>query len=435
MPNICFLGAGSGFTRPLATDVMQVPALGRGQFRLVDTDAERLELSAAVVRRVAEKVGEGRWNVVATTDRRQALPGADFVVNCIEVSGTATVRSDNDIPLKYGVSQCIGDTIGPGGLMKALRTVPVWLDVLRDCETLCPDAWVLNYTNPMSILCLAAARASQMRVVGLCHSVQGTSRQLAEYAGVPYEELEWECAGINHLSWFTKLRHGGRDLYPALRQKVAATRALWEKDPVRFDMMEHFGAFVTESSGHFSEYLPYYRKRPALLQRYCRERYLGQESFYADCWPTWRQECDDWRRRVLAGQEELQTERSLEYASYIMEARCTNRPYIIHGNVPNDGLINNLPADGVVEVASVVDRNGIHPTRFGRLPAQLAALCDANMRMFDLAVTAILEGSRAAAEHALMLDPLTAAVCSPAEVRQMFAQLYEAQRAYVPELK
>jgi alpha-galactosidase len=435
MLNICFLGAGSGFTRPLATDVMQVPALGRGQFRLVDTDAERLELSAAVVRRVAEKVGEGRWNVVATTDRRQALPGADFVVNCIEVSGTATVRSDNDIPLKYGVSQCIGDTIGPGGLMKALRTVPVWLDVLRDCETLCPDAWVLNYTNPMSILCLAAARASRMRVVGLCHSVQGTSRQLAEYAGVPYEELEWECAGINHLSWFTKLRHGGRDLYPALRQKVAATRALWEKDPVRFDMMEHFGAFVTESSGHFSEYLPYYRKRPALLQRYCRERYLGQESFYADCWPTWRQECDDWRRRVLAGQEELQTERSLEYASYIMEARCTNRPYIIHGNVPNDGLINNLPADGVVEVASVVDRNGIHPTRFGRLPAQLAALCDANMRMFDLAVTAILEGSRAAAEHALMLDPLTAAVCSPAEVRQMFAQLYEAQRAYVPELK
>ncbi len=434
MPNICFLGAGSGFTRYLAVDVMQVPEIGGGEFRLVDIDGERLALSAGVVRKVAERVGGGRWTVTATADRRAALRGADYVINCIEVSGTATVRLDNDIPLKYGISQCIGDTIGPGGLMKALRTVPVWLEVLRDCEELCPAAWVLNYTNPMSVLCLAAARASRMRVVGLCHSVQGSSRQLAEYAGVPYEELEWRCGGINHMSWFVHLAHRGQDLYPLLRRRVQESRELWERDPVRFDVMLHFGAFVTESSGHFSEYVPYYRKRRELIDRYCRPGYLGGESFYADNWPTWRRECDEWRRRVLAGQEELRTERSPEYASYIIHARETHTPSVIHGNVPNTGLIENLPQDGCVEVACLVDRHGIHPTHFGRLPSQLAALCAANMHVFDLTVQAILERSREKAIHALTLDPLTAAVCSPAEARALALELFEAERDFIPTL-
>lgn len=433
MANICFLGAGSGFSRPLATDVMQAPGIPAGEFRLVDTDAGRLELSAAVVGKVAEQFGR-RWRVTATADRRQALPGSDYVINCIEVSGLDTVRPDNDIPLKYGVSQCIGDTIGPGGLMKALRTVPVWLDVLHDCERLCPKAWVLNYTNPMSILCLAARRASTMQVVGLCHSVQSTSQQLADYAGVPYAELEWECGGINHMAWFTRLRHKRRDLYPILRQKAQNEGELWEKDPVRFDIMLHFGAFVTESSGHFSEYVPYYRKRRDLLERYCRAGYLGQEGFYADNWPKWRQELDAWRRRIIAGQEELQTERSREYASYIIEARETGLPFVIHGNVANRGLIDNLPPDGCVEVACRVDRTGIHPTPFGPLPPQLAALCRANMAMFDLAATAAVERSREAAIHALLLDPLTAAVCSPAEIRQMAEELFAAQREYIPDL-
>lgn len=435
MPNICFLGAGSFFTRHLATDVMQVPAIGHGEFRLVDIDAERLELSARFVQRIADLVGNGRWTVSATTDRRQALPGSDYVINCIEVAGTETVRHDNDIPLKYGVSQCIGDTIGPGGLFKALRTVPVWIDVLKDCEELCSAAWVLNYTNPMSIMCLAARRASAMNVVGLCHSVQGSSKQLAEYAGVSLDELEWHCGGINHMAWFTTLRHQGRDLYPELCRKVQEDRELYEKDPIRFDIMRHFGAFVTESSGHFSEYVPYYRKRRALLDQYCRAEFLGQESFYADAWPKWRQESDDWRRRVLEGDQEFTTERSVEYASRIIEARATNVPYVIHGTVPNDGLIDNLLADGVVEVACVVKRTGIYPTRFGPLPGQLAALCRANMSMFDLAATAAVERSREAAIHALMVDPLTAAVCSPAEIRQMFEEMYEAERAYLPGLK
>lgn len=435
MPNICFLGAGSGFTTPLSTDVMQVDAIGGGEFRLVDIDSRRLKLAYGVVSRIADRLGRGRWSVSATTDRRAALRDADYVINCIEVSGIETVRLDNDIPLKYGISQCIGDTIGPGGLMKALRTAPVWLDVLRDCEELCPAALVLNYTNPMSILCLVAQQQSRMQVVGLCHSVQHTSRQLADYLNIPYEELAWQCAGINHMAWFTQLTHRGRDLYPELKARAAAEESLWEQDPVRFDLMQHCGAFVTESSGHMSEYVPYYRKRPDLRERYCRERYLGEDSFYADNWPTWRAECDEKRQRLIDGTEPLATERTTEYASYIIESHLAGRPYTIHGNVANRGLIDNLPADGCVEVACVVDQHGVQPQPFGPLPPQLAALCRSNMAMFELAAAALTERSRDAAIHALMLDPLTAAVCSPAEIRAMTDELLAAQAAYVPELK
>ncbi|MBN2445671.1 MAG: alpha-galactosidase [Phycisphaerae bacterium] len=434
MPNICFLGAGSGFTGPLATDVMQAAAIGGGEFRLVDIDADRLKLSHDSVRKIAETVGGDRWTVRATTDRREVLPGCDYIINCIEVCGVETVQLDHTIPAKYGVSQCIGDTIGPGGLMKALRTVPVWLEVLHDCEQLCPDAWVLNYTNPMSMMCLAAWRASSMRVVGLCHSVQHTSKQLAEYLEIPYEELDWQCGGINHMSWFTRLRRNGRDLYPELKRRVHDSRELWAKDAVRFDLMQHLGAFVTESSGHMSEYVPYYRKRPALLEEFCNEGYGGQDGFYARNWPTWRSECDDKRRRVLAGEEELKTERSHEFASFIIEAHQMNNPFVLHGTMPNHGLIDNLPSDGCVEVPCLVNRTGIHPTRFGPLPPHLAGLCRSNMSMFDVAVTAILERSREAAIHALMLDPLTAAACSLAEIRAMGEELIAAQADYIPEL-
>ncbi len=439
MPNISFLGAGSGFIEPLAADLMQVANLDGSSFRLVDIDEERLELSLKIAELINQKIKDQNsrrgWKISATTDRRKGLRGADYVINCIEVSGLKCVRADNDIPLKYGVSQCIGDTIGPGGLFKALRTIPVWLDVLKDCEKLCPQALVLNYTNPMNMLCLAAARRSRMRVVGLCHSVQGSSRQLADYTGVPYAEMEWRCGGINHMAWFTTLRHRGRDLYPGLCERVQKDRKLYEKDPVRFDMLLHFGAFVTESSGHFSEYVPYYRKRPELIKKYCRDGYLGLESFYADNWPKWRQATDQRRRQIVAGKEEVRTQRGLEFASYIIDACETDVPFVIHGNVPNGGLIENLPAGACVEVACLVNRTGVHPTRFGALPPQLAALCASNVAMFDLGVTAAIERSKEAAIHALMLDPLTAAVCSPAEIRRMFGRLYEAQREWVPELK
>ena len=271
---VVFLGAGSGFLERLFIDILQIPGADSGEIALVDIDSERLGLARQLCEKIVE-LKSVNWTVTASTDRRELLGGADYIINCIEVSGVQCVRFDNDIPAAYGVDQCIGDTIGPGGLFKSLRTVPVFLDVLEDVESLCPDAWVLNYTNPMSIMCLAAAMASEAKVAGLCHSVQGSSRKLAEYTGVPYDQLKWNCAGINHMAWFTELSHNGQDLYPELIEKVQSDAELWEKDPVRFDMMLHFGAFVTESSGHHSEYVPYYRKRPELIEKYCREKYLG----------------------------------------------------------------------------------------------------------------------------------------------------------------
>ena len=429
---VVFLGAGSGFLEHLAKDVMQIPGADEGEFALVDIDAERLALAGPLVELIAEKLGRTRWRVTAAAERPEVLAGADSIINCIEVSGVGCVRFDNDIPAKYGVTQCIGDTIGPGGLFKALRTVPVFLEVLADVERLCPEAWVLNYTNPMSMMCLAASRASAAKVVGLCHSVQGASHALARWSEVPYHEVKWTCAGINHLAWFTELSHNGRDLYPALKEKARTDREFAENDLVRFDLMEHFGYYCTESSGHDSEYLPYYRKRPDLLAKYCREDYKGASSFYADNWPKWRKRCDQRRRDILAGKQQPKLERSWEYASGIIEAMETNEPLIIYGSVPNRGLIDNLPGDGVVEVACVVNRNGVIPTRYGRLPAQCAALCDWNMRMFDLAAEACIHKSRELAAQALMLDPLTAAVCCPAEIKQMTEELFEAEKEFLP---
>ncbi len=304
MVQITFLGAGSTvFARQLMTDILLVEGLDEGCFALVDIDPVRLDLAQQIAERLIAHSSK-HWSVRASTERRDVLAGSDFLINTIEVAGLANVRHDFDLPMKYGINQCIGDTIGPGGIFKALRTGPAWLDILRDAEQLCPDAWVLNYTNPMSILTLAALTGTSMRTVGLCHSVQATSKRLAEYLDVPYAELEWRCAGINHNAWFTQLRHHGHDLYPRLRQR-AQVAELYEQDPVRFEVMLHFGAFVTESSGHFSEYVPYFRKRPEFIERYCRDGYLGGTGFYADNWPTWRANNDASIRDMLAGTREL----------------------------------------------------------------------------------------------------------------------------------
>ncbi|MBE3099288.1 MAG: alpha-glucosidase/alpha-galactosidase [Planctomycetes bacterium] len=432
MVRIVMLGAGSAFTHSLSGDIMQTEGLEGGELCLVDTDARRLRLAEGLVRRIAEVLGKDKaWTIRATTDRRKVLEGADFVISTIEVSGTETVRIDNDIPLEYGVSQCIGDTIGPGGIFKAMRTVPVWLEVLRDVGRMAPNAYILNYTNPMSIMTHAAMLVTGQPVVGLCHSVQGSSRQLAEYVGVPYEELTWQCAGLNHMAWFTRYEHKGRDLYPVLKRKVVRDKALWEKDPVRFDFMLHFGYFVTESSGHFSEYVPYYRKRKELRKKYCREKYLGGDSFYADEWPGWRRAADDRRRRIMQGKEKLQVRRSYEYASSIIQAIVTDKPFVFHGSTWNTGLITNLPFDGVVEVPVLVDRTGYNPCHFGPLPEPCAALNRQHMAVNKLAAEACLEGDRQKALHALLLDPLTAAVCSPAEIKEMFERMFKAEKKFL----
>jgi alpha-galactosidase len=440
---VTMLGAGSGFTPRLVNDLLLTPGNRGGEIALVDIDRSRLSAMKGVIEKlIAQNKAKG-WKVTASPERRTVLKGTDYIVNCIEVSGLECVRHDNDIPARYGIDQCIGDTIGPGGLFKGLRTIPVWLDVLRDAEKLCPQAIVLNYTNPMGMLCDAAARTSSLPVVGLCHSVQGTGHLLAQRAGVPYNEMEWECAGINHLAWFVKLRHQGRDLYPDLMKKARADLAGKPADPedikdlVRKDMMIHFGAFITESSGHLSEYLPYYRKRKDLIEKYCRDRYDGESSFYANNWPTWRADSDKQRADMLKGKGQLGWDRSWEYASWIIEARekdCTTR---IHGNVMNcrDGagpLISNLPHDGCVEVSCMVDANGIQPTRFGALPPQMAAISGSNMPMISLAAESAIARSKEMAIHALLLDPLTSSVLSPAEIKKMTLEMFAAEASFLP---
>lgn len=430
MPKVVVVGAGSSFTSHLAKDILLIPDIGDGTFALVDIDPERLRLAHELVEKVVHLTGRD-WRVVSSVDRRQVMADADYLICTIEVSGVETVRYDNDIPSKYGIDQCIGDTIGPGGVMKALRTIPAWVDILRDAEELCPRALVMNYTNPMSMMTLAAVKVSRLPVAGLCHSVQGTSRQLAGYLGVPYEELTWECAGINHMAWFTRLERDGVDLYPLLRER-ARDPEVYEKDPVRFEVMLQLGAFVSESSGHFSEYVPYFRKRPDLLRKYCREGYLGGSGFYARNWPQWRKDNDLRVARLASGEEQYELKRSHEFASVVIEAHQADRPAVIHASVLNRGLIENLPGDGVVEVPVLVDGQGYHPCRFGELPPQLAALCQSNMAVFELGVRAALERDREAAIHAMMLDPLSAAVCSPAEIRAMAEELFEAEKEYLP---
>jgi alpha-galactosidase len=443
---ITMFGAGSGFTPRLMSDVIQIPNNQGGTIALVDIDSQRLDTMAKLVSKLIAERGANSWKVVASTDRRKVMKDSDYLINCIEVSGLSCVKFDNDIPLKYGIDQCIGDTMGPGGLFKGLRTVPVWLDILRDAEELCPRALVLNYTNPMSMLCLAAGRTSSMQIVGLCHSVQGTSHLLAQRAGIDYKEMEWECAGINHLAWFTKLEHKGKDLYPLLKKKAQQDLAGKPSDKndaddlVRKNMMLHFGAFITESSGHLSEYLPYYRKNKSALKQFAREGYHGGSSFYCNSWPTWRKNTDKARMAMLAGKEPISWERSWEYASWIIEAREKDSPFRIHGNVMNNvggsgSLITNLPSDGCVEVACMIDRNGINPTRYGKLPAQMAGVCVSNMSFFDLAATAAIERSVEAAVHALMLDPLTAAVCTTDQIRDMTMELFKAEKKFLPGYK
>lgn len=436
--NVTMIGAGSFFTNSILKDVTLIPGNLGGELRLVDIDAGRLELTRRLMQKIVDELGDSnKWTIRASTDRKELLPGTDYIVNAIEVSGLDCVRADNDIPLQYGVSQNIGDTIGPGGLFKSLRTIPVWIDILQDCQKLCPNVLVLNYTNPMNMMCLAAHRTCDIEVVGLCHSVQGTSEMLSRFAGVAYPEMKWKCAGINHLAWFTELRGpNGEDLYPGLFEQARDRSSDFAtKEPVRTDMMLHFGAFITESSGHLSEYVPYYRKRKDLLEKYTDTGYRGEESFYANNWPNWRRSQDETRAKQLDGTEAIKLERSHEYGAWIIEAVEKHSPTVIYGNVANHGLIENLPSDGCVEVACLVDRNRIQPTRYGRLPRQMAAICDADMRMFDLAVEAVIHRSKEMAAQALMLDPLTAAVCCPAEIREMTMKLFEAQAEFLPDYR
>ncbi len=419
MPKIATIGAGSVvFTHRLLQDIVSTPVLSDADIWLMDIDSERLELMGAYGRRLVAETGVAA-KIETTTDRRRALEGADYVITTIRVGDD--IEIDHAIPLKHGVDQSVADTIGPGGVFKALRTVPVLLDICRDIESLCPDAWLLQYTNPMAIACWAIAEATDVNVVGLCHSVQGTTNQLAEYIGAERESVSAWVAGINHMSWFLRFEKDGQDAYPEL-WKALEDPETYAKDPVRFEVMKHFGYFVTESTRHMSEYVPYFRTQPERITRFGLDKItveLTRVNGRADAhYEKVRGEAD--------GSLPITVERSQEYAATIMEAMETGRPAVINGNVPNNGSITNLPESSCVEVPCPVDKLGLRPTTVGTLPPQLAALVQSNIALQELAVRAVLNRSREAALHAVMLDPLTAAVLPLDGIKAMFDEMWAA---------
>jgi alpha-galactosidase len=430
MPKITFIGAGSTvFARHLLIDILSFPELAESTIVLFDIDEERLSTSETVARRVAEALGV-KPAIIATRDRSRALEGADYAINMIQVAGykPGTV-TDFEIPKRYGLRQTIADTLGIGGIMRALRTIPVILDYCREMERVCPGVMFLNYVNPMAMNTAAILRATRIRSVGLCHSVQGTAGQLAADIGVPYEEINYLCAGINHMAFYLKFERNGEDLYPRIRRVVEEGR-IPEWNRVRYEMFTRLGYFVTESSEHFSEYCPYFikRARPELIDRFniplddyirrCEEQITG-----------WQKMRSDMQNPDLP----LEINRSCEYGSLIIHSMETNTPRVVYGNVLNDSLITNLSADCSVEVPCLVDSNGIQPTRIGNLPPQLAAIMRTNINVQSLAVEAVLTGNRDHIYHAAMMDPHTAAELTLDEIWSLVDDLLEAHGEWIPQ--
>jgi alpha-galactosidase len=388
-----------------------------------------------VAERVVRESGTGA-TFEATADRGRAVDGADYVVIMILHGGIDVISMDIDIPMKYGVSQCIGDTLGPGGVFRALRTIPVINDICRDVARRAPGALVLNYTNPMSMLCWAAAQETGVRLVGLCHSVQGTTEQLAKAAGAPFAECDFLVAGINHQAWVLSMRHKGRDLYPAIRQSCIDGE-LRKSEPIRAEMCRCLGYFVTEGSGHNSEYVPWFRKRKDLLAKWCPDgsTWNGEHGFIKKLYGGRRADWEQRMEKVASGDEPLKFERSLEYGSYIVNACESGEPLRFNGNVLNTGLVTNLPDGCWVEVPVLADRSGLQPVYVGDLPPHLAAINRWNVAVQELAVRAALRGDRRMVFHAVALDPLTSAVCSLDEIQSMVDEMFAAEAAWLPQFK
>lgn len=440
MAKIALIGAGSVvFTRNLINDVLSFPALQGSTISLMDIDAERLALAHDLVQAMIDQRGLPA-RLEATLDRAEAVRGAGYVIATIQIGGLAAYAHDIEIPARYGVGQCVGDTLGPGGIFRGLRTIPVLLDLCREMDQLCaPEALLLNYSNPMAINCWAIATTGRPHV-GLCHSVQGTSRLLAGWIGAPYDEVTYRVAGINHQAWFLELRQRGEDAYPRLRQRIADPEVAGQ-EPVRVELMRQFGYFVTESSGHASEYAPYFRKSPAMIEE-LSARFTSPRDEWFDWGRTggYLKECrrrlssylDDVRAQT-AGHKPLPQGRSDEYGAAIINALETNEPFKFNGNVPNSGLIANLPAEACVEVPCLADGMGVQPTVVGALPPHLAALNRTNVNVQELAAHGGVYGDREAVVHAAMLDPLTAAVCTLDEIRRMTGELFAAEAAWLPQ--
>ena len=437
MAKIVFIGAGSfEFTRTLVRDILSFPAFGDVVLSLMDIDATRLEYS----RRACEKlVAAGGYDarVEATTDRRAALDGADGVLITILAGDVSVWRYDIEIPKSFGVDINVGDTRGPAGIFRALRTIPVMLDILSDIEQVCPGAVVLNYTNPMAMLVRAMQANSPVAVTGLCHSVQGTASMLARWIGAPEEEITYTCAGINHQAWYLQFLWNGADAYPLIREAVQK-EGIYNEEQVRNEMFLHLDYYVTESSGHASEYVPWFRKRPELIEQYCTHgtgwnpgvhafilnEYLGRQD-------TWEAEMQAW-----LAEETVDLQRGHEYAAYIFNAIFgDHQMFKFNGNVRNTDLIDNLPDGCCVEVPVLASRRGLEPIHVGPLPDHLALINNVSARCEELAVEAALTGDARSVFYSICMDPLTSAVLSLAEIRQMTEQMLEKNADYLPQFK
>ncbi len=444
MAKITFLGAGSTvFAKNVLGDCMFEPSLRDGHFALYDIDRQRLEESKLMLDVLNHNINEDRATIsthLGPQQRKEALRGANYVINAIQVGGyDPCTITDFEVPKKYGLRQTIADTLGIGGVFRVLRTAPVMLDFARDMEEVCPDAWLLNYTNPMAALCMVMQQHTPIRTVGLCHSVQVVTRHLLEQLDMvdPARKLQWKVAGINHMAWLLEITDRGTDLYPEIKRRAfAKLDAAWanpsapKRNLVRLEVMRRFGYYMTESSEHLSEYLPYFIKSqyPELIERYD----IPLDEYIRRC----INQIADWKKQrdAIVANPELTHKRSHEYGSRILAAMETDEPFRFHGNVDNTGLITNLPRKACVEVACLADRNGVTPTFFGDLPEQLAALNRTNINTQILTVEAAITRKREKVYQAAMLDPHTSAELPLDKIVALCDDLIEAHGDWLPKL-
>lgn len=432
MIKVTFMGAGSTiFARNVLGDIMTTPALKEVEIALYDIDSARLNESLAMLNNINRNTNAGRAKIAAylgVENRRAALKNANYVVNAIQVGGyDPCTITDFTIAKKYGLQQTIADTLGIGGIFRALRTLPVLFDFARDIEAVCPDAWLLNYTNPMATITGAMLRHTEVKTVGLCHSVQVCAETLLKSVDMPTDDVQFHIAGINHMAWLLDIRRHGEDLYPEIKRRASALQGKHD-DMVRHEIMKTFGYYVTESSEHNAEYMPYWIKRsyPVLIERFN----IPLDEYPRRC----IEQIDQWQQQkvALTHDTSLTHSRTHEYASYIIEAMETDRPYKIGGNVLNTGLITNLPSEACVEVPCLVDGQGVTPCYVGNLPEQLAALNRTNINTQLLTIEAAVTRKREAIYHAALLDPHTSAELSIDDIRNLCDDLIEAHGSWLP---
>lgn len=439
MTKVTFIGAGSlGFTGTLVRDILTFPLLEDATISLMDIHEGRLEWAKKDVEKLIA-AGNRPAKVEATLDRAEALKDADAVLTTILAGSTEVWRHDIEIPKKYGVDINVGDTRGPSGIFRFLRTINPMMEIVCDMEKYCPNAVLLNYTNPMAMLCAALQRQTFIPVTGLCHSVQGTATMLAEWIGAPYDEIDYLCAGINHQAWYLKFAWKGEDAYPLIHKAVTEQPEIYNAEPVRNEMYLALGKYVTESSGHNSEYNPWFRKRPDLIEKYCMHGTNWNPGEYAYILKEYQHNEATWQDQVKARLGRSLTaerlERGHEYAAYIINALQGGEMFKFNGNVRNTNLITNLPEGACVEVPVVVDRAGFHPIQVGALPAECALLTQLSSGIEELAIQGSLTGDPVAIYRAIAYDPLTSAVLSLAEIRQMTNELFAQHKDYLPQFK